>query len=268
MSDSPDVSTGHHSRGFDRDASIVLIGALGTGKSTLAVIAQKCFGLLPVDIASASQQENNFRLSAVEDVLQQHTKGCVIVWPARLLDESGLLLLKRYSKTHPVIHITRGVQGVQKYLKTVDTSTVQSFLNVVNRVCRTCSNLEFYNLDEELSGATPASGDSATGKQDIYAAVSPRSLMLKNLELAFVHFINFTIRNSRRVGSQREDGLLLPPSRSSYTYLLSVSLQELRDSDVRQKLNCGADACQLEIDLDQDAGQASDAIFKAEQFRY
>jgi shikimate kinase len=75
MSDSPDLSAGHYSRGFDRDASVFLIGALGTGKSTLAVIAQKCFGLLPVDIASAAQHENNFRLSAVEDVLQQHGKG-------------------------------------------------------------------------------------------------------------------------------------------------------------------------------------------------
>lgn len=79
MSDPPDLSPSHHTRGFDRDASIVLIGALGTGKSTLAVIAQKCFGLLPVDIASPGQQGNNFRLSAVEDVLQQHTKGCIIV---------------------------------------------------------------------------------------------------------------------------------------------------------------------------------------------
>jgi shikimate 5-dehydrogenase len=259
MSDSPDLYPGHHSRGFDQDASIVLIGALGTGKSTLAVIAQKCFGLLLVDVASILQQEDKFRPSAVEVVLQQHTKGCVIVWPARLLDESGLLLLKRYSKSHPVIHIIRGVQGVQRYLKTVDASTVQSFLNVVNRVCRTCSNLEFYNLDEELSGTTPASGVSAISKHDIDDAVSPRSLMLKNLELAFVHFVNFTIQNSRRVGSQREDGLLLPPSRSSYTYLLSVSLQELRDSGVPQKLNCGADACQLEIDLGGDTGQASDA---------
>jgi len=259
MSDSPDAPTGHLSRGFDRDASIILIGALGTGKSTLAVIAQKCFGLLPVDIACVVQKESNFRLSAVEEALQQHTKGCVVVWPARLLDEPGLLLLKRYSKHHPIIHITRGVEGVQRYLKTVDASTVQSFLSVVNRVCRTCSNLEFHNLDEQLSGTAPTSGLSATSTHDIDATASPRSLMLKNLELAFVHFINFTIRNSRRVGSQRQDGLLLPPSRSSYTYLLSVSLQELQDSDVRHKLNCGADLCQLEIALDQDVGQASDA---------
>jgi hypothetical protein len=46
----------HHSRDFHIDASIVLIGALGTGKSTLGVIAQKCFGLLPVDIASVAGQ--------------------------------------------------------------------------------------------------------------------------------------------------------------------------------------------------------------------
>lgn len=259
MSGLPHSPADHHSRGFSQDASIILIGALGAGKSTLSVIAQKCFGLRPVDIACVAQEESNFRLSAVEDALQQHTKGCVIVWPARLLDESGLLLLKRYSKNYPVIHITRGVEGVRRYLKTVDASTVQSFLNVVNRVCRTCSNLEFYNLDEQLSGTAPVFGLSATSTHDIDATVSPRSLMLKNLELAFVHFINFTVRNSRRIGSQRQDGLLLPPSRSPYTYLLSVSLQELQDTDVRRKLNCGADVCQLEIALDQDVGPASDA---------
>lgn len=259
MPDLRHLSPEHHSRDFHIDASIVLIGALGTGKSTLAVIAQKCFGLLPVDIASVTGQEHDFRLSAVEDVLQRHTKNCVIVWPARILDENALLLLKRYSTTHPVIHITRGVEGVQRYLKTVDTSAVQSFLNAVNKLYRKCSNLEFYNLDEQSPPAMPASGSSATSTNDAGTVVSPRSLMLKNLELAFVHFVNFTIRNSRRFDSQREDGLLLPPARSPYTYLLPISLQELQDSDVRRNLNCGADACQLEIHLDQDDGKASDA---------
>jgi shikimate 5-dehydrogenase len=244
-----------------------LIGALGTGKSTLAVIAQKCFGLLPVDIASVTLQESKVSLSAIEDVLRQHTKGCVIIWPARLLEESGLLLLKSYLKSHPVVHITRGVAGVQRYLKTADASTVQSFLNVVNKVYRTCSNLEFYNLDEQPSGSTLTPVSSATSTYDIDGAVSPRSLMLKNLELAFVHFVNFTIRNDRRAVSQRADGLLLHPARSSYTYLLSVSLQELQDFDVREKLNSGADACQLEVHLDQFAGQASDAILMDEVSR-
>lgn len=262
MPNLPDRLPGHHSRSFHRDASIILVGALGTGKSTLAVIAQKCFGLLPVDIASFLQQEQDSSLSAVEHVLQQHAKGCVIVWPARLLDESSMVLLKRYSKTHPVIHVTRGLEGVRRYLKTVDASTVQSFLDKVNRVYRTCSNFEFYNLDEAPLEPTPNSGSLVSGILENGTA-TPRTLMLKNLELAFVHFVNFTIRNSRRTTSQREDGLLLPPARSTYTYLLSVTPHELQNSDMRHELNCGADACQLEIHLDPEAGQASDASLMA-----
>jgi shikimate 5-dehydrogenase len=257
MADLPDLVPGYRSRGFNRDASIVLVGALGTGKSTLAVIAQKCFGLLPVDLASLAKRKLDFSLSAIDHVLQQHTTNCVIVWPARFLEESSLLLLKRYSKTHPVIHITRGLEGVQRYLKTVEAAIVLSFLDKVNRVYRTCSNLEFHNLDELPTELKSTFEPSAIGAQDVDAAVSPRTLVLKNLELAFVHFVNFTIRNNGRADSQREDGLLIPPSRAPYTYLLSVTLQELQDSDMRRKLNCGADACQLEIHLDRDARKAS-----------
>jgi shikimate 5-dehydrogenase len=255
MSDLPDLVPACHSRGFSRDASVVLVGALGTGKSTLAVIAQKCFGWLPVDIASLAKKEHDFSLS---EVLKQHSTNCVIVWPARFLEESSLLLLKRYSKTHPVIHITRGLEGVQKYLKTVETATVLSFLDKVNRVYRTCTNLEFHNLDERPAELTPGLEPSAVGIPSIDAAASPRTLMLKNLELAFVHFVNFTVRYNRRADSQRDDGLLIPPFRAPYTYLLSMPLQELQDPDVRQRLNCGADACQLEIQLDQDDEKASD----------
>jgi len=258
MSDLPDLAPGYHPRGFKRDASIVLVGALGTGKSTLAVIAQKCFGWLPVDIASLAKKEHDFNLS---EVLEQHSTNCVIIWPARFLEESSLLLLKCYSKTHPAIHITRGLEGVQKYLKTVETATVLSFLDKVNRVYRTCTNLEFHNLDERPAELNPSLGSSAVGTASLDATASPRTLMLKNLELAFVHFVNFTIRNNRRADSQREDGLLIPPFRAPYTYLLSVTLQELQDPNTRQKLNCGADACQLEIQLDTDMGKASDLSF-------
>lgn len=259
MSDLPRFPPQHFSPRFGENVSIILVGALGTGKSTLAVIAQKCFGLRVVDIASLARQEHGFPLSAVEHVLQQHKDECVIVWPARFLDEPGLLLLKSYSKTHPVIHVTRAAEGLRKYFKTVDASTVQSLLDRIDKIYRTCSNLKFHNLDEQIPESTLPTRSSAIEQHGKDPTLSPRTLMLKNLELAFVHFVNSTVRNTRDDGSQREDGLFLSPTRSQYTYLLSVPLEELDSPDMRRKLNCGADACQLEISHGGDASKACDA---------
>ena len=166
----PETSLAQRHHVFERDASIVLVGALGTGKSTLATIAQSNFGLVAVDLADYAEPQPpqeardtarkipKFPIDTLERTLQDHNRGCVIIWPARLLDEQALMLLLRYSKTHPIIHVTRSLTGVQRHLRVVDAPTAQRFLQVGNRIYRAYSNFEFHNLDEEpLHRATPGS---------------------------------------------------------------------------------------------------------------
>jgi shikimate 5-dehydrogenase len=275
----PETSLAQSHHEFDRDASIVLVGALGTGKSTLATIAQSYFGLVAVDLADyaekprseitsqppqetheTARQTPRFYIDTLERTLQDRSRGCIIIWPARLLDEQALMLLLQYSKTHPIIHLTRSLTGVQRHLRIADAPTAQRFLQVGNRIYRAYSNFEFHNLDEDtLHHTTSGSRTRTEVAHGIDIAGPPRSLLLKNLERAFVRFINTTIRGDEPIDSQCTNGVLFPDARSPFTYILSVALKDAQAPRVRPALNCGADACQLEVHLDENAVSDFDA---------
>ena len=253
---------------FASDASIVLIGARGTGKSSLAIIAWSSFRLKHIDVdqfflrktrltRSAFRKENGAKecreqeVSILTELLDTHSKGCVIVCPPGCVEEeAALLLLKQYAQTHPVIHVTRSPNAVQEYLKAPDPSKFNLVLELRNRVYRACSNFEFYNLDEEeVAHSTTSIIDGISRHGSDINNFSPQSLRLKRMEESFVHFVKKVLHPAPPV--QHHGGRFpLPPSRSSYSYLLSVSLSQVNARDFKVEwLDCGADACQLEIDV-------------------
>ncbi len=231
--------------------SIVLVGARGTGKSSLGVIAQSYFGLEHIEVEnivrelSGGVDARSSRLSALTQFLSTHSTGWAIVWPTEYLAEAGLVLLKQYAESHPVIHVTRSPRAVQRQLGVEDASKLRRPLELRNQLYRACSNYEFHNLDEdEVVNAQRSLGAESSAN----LAASPASLRLKRLEQAFVRFLSNTTRGPKR-GLGRFDGLLLPPARSPFTYLLSLSLCQVNSANFKvQWLSCGADACQLEID--------------------
>ncbi|KAJ9602166.1 hypothetical protein H2200_013286 [Cladophialophora chaetospira] len=255
--------------GFEDEASIVLIGAPGTGKSSLAHIASSSFRMTQVDVNDTFRNETGltrtaFRkqhgiaqtrdreLSLLRKILNDYSRNCVIVFPGDYTEEAGLLLLKQYSKEHPVILVRRCLAAVQNYLKPWDASKVERLLKLVEPVYRASSNFEFYNLDEtDGVDATEGTSNPAPTVSPELKSHRPWSLRLKHLEKAFMHFVNNILHPS----STLEETLgqySAPNSHAVYTYLLGVSLSQLAHDDFNVAwLDCGADACQLEIDLPQ-----------------
>ena len=260
-------------RRFDENASIVLIGIRGTGKSSLAVILAANSGRRLIDAnqyfhqmtghtraaykqkydaADYRQQEARVMMS----MLSEHKEGCVIACGPGSMDRSGPGLLREYAKTHPVIHILREPESIQGYLQAWDTKKVRRVLELSGPVYRDCSNLEFFNVSEigatehsEVDGHHYSQSDR---EADHRLQTSTPFLTLKRVQRDFLRFVAHATGNLADMSSQRASFPLtmLPIESRMYTYAVSVPMSSLleRDTDI-EDLESTADAFELKLDM-------------------
>jgi len=155
-------------RVFDPDASIVLIGIRGTGKSTLAIMASIACRRRVVDVEIQFQEATGFSTSKyrkqfgasnhnlrqeelLRNILQTHEKGAIIVCNGSSLERSGQILLQDFSKSHPVIHVLRDLESVHEHLEGLELSKLKDIVAFSAPMFRRCSNYEFYNISETFS---------------------------------------------------------------------------------------------------------------------
>jgi shikimate kinase len=253
------------SRSFKPAASIVLVGARGTGKSTLGVITSAAFQrrLIDTDFSfkeitghstTAYRKEYgavNYQqrsLEVLKTVLYSNQSNCVIVCGLVSLSKEGQALLSEYGKTHPIIHILRDVDSVQSYLRIAEKGKVSSLMDAAEKMFRVCSNLEFFNLTDGSSMSTPDTEASSHLLSD--ERLTTPYLALKRAERHFLKFL--ALATSIANIPALEDAY--PLSRvnvdaRSFTYAVSVPLSQLASSlmDI-EKLEEGADAFELRID--------------------
>jgi shikimate 5-dehydrogenase/shikimate kinase len=245
---------------FASGSSIVLIGPHGAGKSSLATIASSSLALKPVDIEEifrrrygvslavyVRQNENSectsTDLAIIRRVFEQNAENAVIVWPSGCVGKLAYAVLEEYAQKHSIIFVARSARGIQQYLKVPDLARIRQVVELENRIYRASSHYEFFNLDEnDLSSSSAINYDSSMAR-------SPRPLRLKRMEESFVRFLKNILQLSPQL-ARKVDGLAILSSRSPRTYLLNLPLSQISspDFDIRS-LDCGADACQLEVDL-------------------
>ncbi|KAH8701564.1 hypothetical protein BGW36DRAFT_371112 [Talaromyces proteolyticus] len=245
---------------FPTGSSIVLIGARGAGKSSLATIAWSSFAFKHVDIddivrlkfgqsLSAHVWQSNAgecgpaELTIIHQIFEKHPRNAVIVWPPGCVGKIAYSVLEQYARYHPIIYVARSATAIQTYLKAPDPDKLMRYLELQNLVYRASSHFEFFNLDEEeLESSSASNYDSSMARH-------PRPLRLKRTEESFVRFLRNILQLGRH-NLSRNDALSLPPSRSLRTYLLIVSLTQINSPSFDVKsLDCGADVCQLDINL-------------------
>lgn len=245
---------------FASGSSIVLIGPHGAGKSSLATIASSSLGLKPVDIeeifrhrygvslAVYVRQSENAEcsptdLEIIRRVFEQNAENAVIVWPSGCVGKFAYAVLEEYAQKYSIIFVVRSARGIQRYLKVSDLARIKQVVELENRVYRASSHYEFFNLDEEdLLSSSAINYDSSMAR-------SPRPLRLKRMEESFVRFLKNILQIAPHP-VRKADGLEIPSSRSPRTYLLNLPLSQISSADFDiQSLDCGADACQLEVNL-------------------
>ncbi|KAH4934244.1 quinate repressor protein [Parastagonospora nodorum] len=257
-------------RNFKQDASIVLLGMRGTGKSTLAVIASIACRRRVVDIDALFQEATGFSTARyrkqfgaanhnlrqeelLQTALQLHDKGAIIICNGGSLERNGQMLMQEFAKTHPVVHIVRDLHEIHEYLGGIELQKLKDMLEFTAPILRRCSNYEFFNIAE-----------TAANRNAVLAASSgaPAFLTLKRAQRTFLKFLSLITTSNDAHGPASttipplEPGYPLSDVATelrTYTCAVQVPLSDLLAEDANiQNLEVGADAFEVMIDPDSD----------------
>ncbi|GJN66112.1 quinate pathway repressor protein QutR [Purpureocillium lilacinum] len=242
---------------FTSDASIVIVGVRGAGKSTLAIMAASALKKRIVDLETAFQRATSLssagfkqkngtaecqarQAEVLDDVLRQNPAGAIVVcsWMERRIQD----LLRRFAATNPVVHVVRSVDAIQDYLKIADKTTAQNLLNMTNFYFRTCTNLEFFNVSEihtatrgreEPDGATPAA--------------PPPYLALQQAERHFLKFLSLIYPAGTIPFFESAFPLAsISPEQRQFTYALSLDMRDVLSGHAEwHDSTVGVDAVQI-----------------------
>jgi shikimate 5-dehydrogenase/shikimate kinase len=256
-------------RHFNPDASIVLIGMRGTGKSTLAVIASIACRRRVVDVDDLFQEATGFSTARyrkqfgaanhnlrqeelLQTALRLHDQGAIIICNGGSLERNGQMLMQEFARTHPVVHIVRELHEVHEYLGGIELTRLRDMFAFTAPILRRCSNYEFFNIAETKS--VRSTGFFAT-------PAAPAFLTLKRAQRTFLKFLSLVTSNKDANGPT---GATIPPLEPGYplsdvstelrkyTCAVQVPLSDLLDEDVNiQNLEIGSDAFEIIVDLSQ-----------------
>ncbi|RDW77233.1 NAD(P)-binding Rossmann-fold containing protein [Coleophoma cylindrospora] len=245
-------------RAFPADASIVLIGSRGSGKRSLGFIGATHLGRRFItedhyfEEATGSsrglfirkhgaQEFYRRNVEVLRQMLDQNRTGCIIECGMASLAKDAQKALFEYSKSNPVIYITRNSQRIRQLLNLGQEEA--SRLETADLAHRLCSNMEYYNMHDP---SCDKSDGLATPPEHGSPNVSSR---LKYAKEDFSGFLDFlTGQGVIRSGFESPFSLAaLPPEFRAYTYALSVRMASIPELDLEQ-LEAGADAVQLKID--------------------
>ena len=238
-------------RQFVHNASIVLIGSRGVGKRTLGFVGARHLGRRLVTEAHYFQLATGLSKAAylrqygnqdfyrrnievLRQMLEENKLGCIIECGMGSMSTQGQQTLREYSKTHPVIYITRESERIRWLLRLSDEEA--SRLELADLAHRSCSNLEYYNLYD------PSCDGSQTPPENGLGNLSSRLKYAKEDFSAFLD--NLTGQGLARCGFESPFSIAaLPPECRSHTYALSLRLSSIPDLDL-EELEAGADAVQ------------------------
>ncbi|KIW08179.1 uncharacterized protein PV09_01110 [Verruconis gallopava] len=253
-------------RVFDPDASLIIVGARGTGKSSLGVIAASTLQrrLVETDFifrhmtgqsttayrkAFGSAQYQQKALEVLESILENHSTHCVIVCGLLSLSKEAQVTLARYATTHPIVHVVRDIESIQAYLG-LDQSRVLDMVHSAEKLFRTCSNLEFFNISND-HGDLLQDPDALADSTGMPRHSTPH-LTLKKAERCFLKFLALatSIQNSPAIGKVFPLSQVAVESRH-YTYAMRLSTRQLENSKIdAEKLEEGVDAFEVKVDGD------------------
>lgn len=244
------------------DASILLVGFRGVGKTTLAVLAANLIGFRLIDADQHFQYATGLsrkayadkhgleeykamELSLLDSILRESPERSIIVCGPGSVEHTGRKLIKDFAHAHPVVHIMRDAEDVQGYLCNKDTAKVSKLAEMIGLCYQSVSNYEYYNLSEpKTTLPRPGVGPEKHQKHP--------ALLLKHTQAEFLRFID-AVRNQVtqcRTLQAHHSLSRLPPEARPYSYALIVNFKDvaetvthLRSTDVMM------DAVELVVDM-------------------
>lgn len=238
-------------REFARNASIVLIGSRGAGKRTLGFIGathlgrrlvtedhffQRSIGLSKAAYLREYGDQDFYKrnIEVLRQMLAENKTGCIIECGMGSLSIQGQRALQEYTKSNPVIYVTRESERIRNLLRLSDEEAAR--LEEADLQHRYCSNLEYYNLYDPSCDGSQTPPEHGVGNE---------TSRLKYAKEDFCAFLdNLTGQGLARSGFESPFSIAaLPPECRSHTYALSLRLSTIPELDL-EELEAGADAVQ------------------------
>lgn len=262
---------------FEPDASVVLVGVKGVGKSSLGVLAASAYRrrLLESErvffdstghTAAAyrklkgSAEYHRRHHEILGQLLEQHPKNAIIVLNFADLENSGADILRAYAQTHPVIHVMRDAKSVSQYLNLWAEDRVKQLLRLGGPLLRSCANYDFFNLSAEEPGED--GGKLEDSDENAHSARSPNGpfLTLKRAERDFLRLLRNIIGDHDRGPSHQSAYPLsqIPVERRTYTYGVIVDMNRVLRGEVElEDAQIGADAIEVVVPVTGIEGESS-----------
>ncbi|KAH8590088.1 type I 3-dehydroquinase-domain-containing protein [Bisporella sp. PMI_857] len=243
------------SRDFDSNASIVLVGSRGSGKRSLGFIGATHLGRRFITEDYYFEETTGCsrgvflrqyggpafyrrNIEVLRQMLDRNRTGCIIECGMASLATEAQRAIQDYSRTNPVIYVTRESDRIRKLLNLDEREG--SRLEKGDLTHRSCSNFEYYNLYDSSCDGTDS------GDQSPLPNIPSRLKYAKEDFSAFLDLL--TGQGVIRSTYESPFSLAaLPPECRSHTYALSIRLSTVPELNL-EALEAGIDAFQLKID--------------------
>lgn len=249
---------------FDPDASIVLTGIRGAGKSTLAIIASSAMKRKVMDAERAFQETTGLpspaykrqhgmadyhtrQAEVLHDLFHRYQENTIIV--CSWMERSIQAILRDYSNKNPIVYVVRDSQAIKDHLRVPDDGRLKDLLDASGLVFRRCSHFEFFNISEDLLKKNKA--DSLDGLITELDKRSPAPyLTLKRAERHFLKFLSLILPKGTIPFIESAFPLAsIPAEDRRYTYAVSIPLSVLLAKHVDiEDIETGADAIEVVVD--------------------
>nr|POF13294.1 quinate repressor protein [Quercus suber] len=247
---------------FSPDASVVLIGVRGVGKSSLGVLAATAYSRRLVDTENEFLNVTGLTTQAyrklhgttkyiekhhfvLKQLLEANSTRSIIVCSFSDLESNGASIIREYAQTHPVIHISRDAKGIHSYLDVWTEERVAKILQASGPILRSCSSYEFFNLSDDNMGSELANKATVDDK------VRPgKFLTLKRVERDFLKLLGNVIGEGSRMPNHHSAYPLsqIQVHQRRFTFVAVITVDEIeKDGLDLNKLQIGADAVELRI---------------------
>ncbi|KAK4246482.1 type I 3-dehydroquinase-domain-containing protein [Corynascus novoguineensis] len=250
---------------YDADASIIIAGIRGAGKTTLAVIASSAMNRKVVDLEMAFREATGFssptykkthgaaacqtrEVGILYEVLERHGKNAVIV--CSWIEKDIQLALENLQRVHPVIYILRDPKAIQSHLRIESLQKARDILGASGTFFRKCTRYEFFNVSEDYSIPDEfASERPPSPSVDLDRPTAPY-LTLKRAERHFLKFLSLILPSGSIPFIESAFPLAgVPAEGRQFTYAISVPLSSFARGGVDiQELETGADAIEIVVD--------------------
>nr|POF03915.1 quinate repressor protein [Quercus suber] len=247
---------------FASDASVVLIGVRGVGKSSLGVLAATAYGRRLVDTeneflnVTGNSTQAYRKLHGTTKYIEKHhyvltqlleanSRHSIIVCSFSDLENNGATIIREYAQTHPVINISRDAKGIQSYLGVWTEERVLKILQASGPILRSCSSYDFFNLSDDSMESELANKATTDDK------VRPgKFLTLKRVERDFLKLLGNIIGEGSRMPNHHSAYPLsqVQVHQRQFTFAAVVHVGQFEGGALDiNSVQIGADAVELRV---------------------